>query len=104
MSNVLPVAERRYLAAFKKFRREELGATAQEILLTCLEGEARASDLARAAGVSTSAITAAVDRLEERGLVGRKHCTDDRRAVMVFLTVKGRQVLRGVFERRGVEA
>lgn len=52
----------------------------------------RMSDLAQDIHLSQSALSRAVARLERDGLVDRTLCTEDRRAVFVCLTDKGRAV------------
>ncbi|WP_227978874.1 MarR family winged helix-turn-helix transcriptional regulator [Nocardia spumae] len=52
----------------------------------------RMSDLANDIHLSQSALSRAVARLERDGLVDRTLCTEDRRAVFVCLTDKGRAV------------
>ncbi|ASF10664.1 putative MarR family transcriptional regulator [Nocardia brasiliensis NBRC 14402] len=53
-------------------------------------GDYRMSDLANDIYLSQSALSRAVARLERDGLVARTMCQDDRRAVFVCLTEKGR--------------
>lgn len=55
-------------------------------------GSYRMSDLAADIYLSQSALSRAVARLEEDGLVQRSMCNDDRRAIFVCLTDKGRKV------------
>ncbi|MGQ4598743.1 MarR family transcriptional regulator [Nocardia sp. R6R-6] len=55
-------------------------------------GDYRMSDLAGDIHLSQSALSRAVARLERDGLVRRTMCTEDRRAVFVCLTDKGRDV------------
>ncbi|MGV9412329.1 MarR family winged helix-turn-helix transcriptional regulator [Nocardia sp. NPDC003693] len=50
------------------------------------------SDLAGDIHLSQSALSRAVARLERDGLVARTLCTQDRRAIFVCLTDKGREV------------
>ncbi|QLY31204.1 MarR family transcriptional regulator [Nocardia huaxiensis] len=50
------------------------------------------SDLANDIYLSQSALSRAVARLERDGLVSRTLCTEDRRAIFVCLTDKGREV------------
>lgn len=50
------------------------------------------SDLAVDIYLSQSALSRAVARLEKDGLVNRTLCTNDRRAIFVCLTDKGREV------------
>ena len=52
--------------------------------------------------LTTGSITSAVDRLESRWLVVRKHHPTDRRIRMVDLTTKGRQLIEKAFvQHRG---
>ncbi|GAB7037536.1 MULTISPECIES: MarR family winged helix-turn-helix transcriptional regulator [Catenuloplanes] len=53
----------------------------------------RMSQLARAAALSSSAATRLVNRLEDRGLLGRYLCQDDRRGIYSELTLEGRELL-----------
>lgn len=50
----------------------------------------RISQLARAAVLSPSATTRLVNRLEDRGLLTRVLCADDRRGIYTELTTSGR--------------
>ncbi|RIJ76155.1 MarR family transcriptional regulator [Nakamurella silvestris] len=53
----------------------------------------RMQQLARAAALSSSATTRLVTRLEDRGLLTRILCVDDRRGIYTELTDAGRQLL-----------
>lgn len=53
----------------------------------------RMQQLSRAAALSHSATTRLVNRLEERGLLGRYLCEDDRRGIYTELTEAGRDLL-----------
>ncbi|AIL30052.1 MULTISPECIES: MarR family winged helix-turn-helix transcriptional regulator [Mycobacteriaceae] len=53
----------------------------------------RMQQLARATALSSSATTRLVNRLEERGLLGRFLCQDDRRGIYTELTPEGQQLL-----------
>ncbi|MFJ7905869.1 MarR family winged helix-turn-helix transcriptional regulator [Kitasatospora sp. NPDC096204] len=53
----------------------------------------RMQQLARAAALSSSATTRLVSRLEDRGLLGRYLCADDRRGIYTELTPEGRDLL-----------
>ena len=55
-------------------------------------GDYRMSDLANDIHLSQSALSRAVARLERDGLVSRSMCAEDRRAIFVCLTEKGREV------------
>ena len=69
----------------------------------------RPSDLADQIGLSRSATTRLVDRLEYDGLVERRACESDRRGTFVLLTPRGQEVfteagrvhLRGIDEHVG---
>lgn len=54
----------------------------------------RMSQLARATGLSASATTRLVNRLEDRGLITRILCVDDRRGIYTELTTQGRKTLQ----------
>ena len=56
--------------------------------------------------LASGSMTAAIDRLEERGLVVRKSTSKDRRARIVELTREGKQVAATFFEKhaRDLEA
>lgn len=47
--------------------------------------------------LASGSMTAAVDRVEKKGLVVRKSSAEDRRAKMLELTPKGRRVIEGAF-------
>jgi MarR family 2-MHQ and catechol resistance regulon transcriptional repressor len=47
--------------------------------------------------LTSGSMTAAVDRLEKRGLVERRDDPEDRRARVVHLTAEGRKVIRKLF-------
>jgi predicted ArsR family transcriptional regulator len=58
--------------------------------LKCLDyvdrmGDVTAGDLARVTGLTTGAITAAIDRLEKAGLARRERSEEDRRKVFIRL-------------------
>jgi DNA-binding MarR family transcriptional regulator len=53
----------------------------------------RMSQLARAAALSNSATTRLVNRLEDRKLIRRILCADDRRGIYTELTPAGRELL-----------
>ena len=48
--------------------------------------------------ISSGSVTAAVDRLEQQGLVERMDAPTDRRARIVHLTAKGTHLIRKLFE------
>jgi DNA-binding MarR family transcriptional regulator len=80
--------------ALEKALQEEhrIGLSEFEILDRLVDancGKYRMSDLAQDIYLSQSALSRAVARLEQDGLVKRDMCTDDRRAIYVCLTADG---------------
>ena len=59
-----------------------------------------ATALARETGLSGGAMTNRVDRLESRGLVGRRRDEQDRRGVVVSLTPRGRRKIDAAIQLR----
>ncbi len=53
--------------------------------------------------LSSGSMTAAVDRLEQSGLVERASTPDDRRARIVHLTEKGAKVIRKLFQQHAAD-
>lgn len=52
-------------------------------------GPMRVSDIAESCGMKTSAVSMALQALEERGLIAREHDASDRRVVQVTLSTAG---------------
>ena len=59
-----------------------------------------ATELARAAILTSGAMTAVLDRLEERGLLRREIDAEDRRARRITITEKGRNVINRALDQR----
>jgi MarR family transcriptional regulator, 2-MHQ and catechol-resistance regulon repressor len=74
---------------------------ALELLLH--KGPQPVNALGRRLLLTSGSMTAAVDRLERRGLVGRRPDPLDRRARVVFLTPSGRSLIRKAFERHAAD-
>jgi MarR family transcriptional regulator, 2-MHQ and catechol-resistance regulon repressor len=53
--------------------------------------------------LALGSMTAAVDRLEEKGLIIRTPARDDRRAKVLKLTPEGRRVVEAAFSRHAAE-
>ncbi len=73
----------------------EIGLSEFEILDRLVDANCaavRMSELANDIYLSQSALSRAVARLEQDGLVERKMCEDDRRGIFVGLTAKGGRV------------
>ncbi len=64
------------------------------------EGTLPMSRLADELDVSVASATGIVDRMEHRGLVERRHATDDRRVVAVHLTELGTGIFRDLAAHR----
>jgi DNA-binding MarR family transcriptional regulator len=89
---------------FKSWHRHALSLVHLNVL-TALEAEGPLpmKRLAEAMDVSDASATGIVDRMEKRGLVERRHGTEDRRVVRVHATEAGFQVFRDMaVHRRGV--
>lgn len=61
------------------------------------KGDLLVGELQRKVLKSSGGITYVVDRLEEKGLVERKPCPGDRRAVYAAITTEGQSLMDGVF-------
>lgn len=74
----------------------------QAIALRTADAEegGRVSDLARRLRIAPRSATEVVDSLEERGLVRRSPCPEDRRAVLVEVTDDGREMARQIEQAR----
>ena len=59
-----------------------------------------ATELARASILTSGAMTAVLDRLEEQGLIRRQIDGDDRRARRITITEKGRTIVDRALEQR----
>lgn len=53
--------------------------------------------------LASGSMTAAVDRLENKGLVVRKSSPNDRRATVIELTAEGKRLVDVAFERHAAE-
>src|SRR5919108_2601166 len=59
-----------------------------------------ATELARAAILTSGAMTAVLDRLEEQGLIRRDVDSEDRRARRITITEKGRTLINRALDQR----
>src|SRR5947207_15979487 len=77
---------------------ERHGLPAAQARLLCMlaAGPQRMSELAGLLGIEKAALTGLADRAERRGLVARTAVPDDRRAVSVALTPKGREATSAI--------
>ena len=53
--------------------------------------------------LASGSMTAAVDRLERKGLVVRRSAANDRRAKILELTAEGKRVVEAAFRRHAAE-
>ena len=81
-------------AAGKVDRRDPTPGTTAVVLSSAAQpGHTRPNELADRTGLTSSGVSQLLQRLEDGGLVERKPGVDDRRAVIVALTTKGRAQL-----------
>jgi DNA-binding MarR family transcriptional regulator len=92
---------RERMGAFKSWHRGALSLVHLNVV-TVIEAEGALSmgRLAEALDVSVASVTGIVSRMEQRGLVERRHGEDDRRVVLVHLTEAGARIFRDIEERR----
>jgi DNA-binding MarR family transcriptional regulator len=83
-----------------------LTASEMNVLANLADGQPRTvSEIGAAAGVRPTTLTGVLDRLEEKGLLGRAARAGDRRAVEIALTGSGARAAGRVAEAFGaVEA
>jgi MarR family 2-MHQ and catechol resistance regulon transcriptional repressor len=62
------------------------------------KGPLMITEIQNKVGLASGSMTAAVDRLEEKGFIRRKPSSSDRRAKLLELTPKGRATVKRVFE------
>lgn len=92
---MLPWDPRERIGAFKAWLRGSLSLIHLFVLTTLeTEGPLSMSHLAEALDVSVASATGIVSRMEERGLVERRHGASDRRIVQVHVTAAGADVFR----------
>lgn len=77
----------------------ELGVSDFGVLEALLhKGDLPISELGTKVLLTSSSMTAAVDRLESQGLVERKNFSGDRRTRLVSLTAKGQKLIERAFK------
>jgi len=88
---LMPMIARRILLGF--FQSVDITQTQIFTVMTLAEGAPiRLSDLSKKLNISAPTATGIIDRLEKLGYVRRIHDRNDRRAINVDLTVKGRKL------------
>lgn len=68
------------------------------VLMQCAEGMQTVRSMASAFGISKPAITRAIDKLDDLGLVRRAIDKKDRRSVNISITAKGVIFLRKLYK------
>ena len=66
------------------------------------KGPLTITEIQEKVGLASGSMTAAVDRLEKKGFLGRKPAGNDRRAKLLELTPKGRQTVKKAFDHHAV--
>ncbi len=85
--------------AERSFKAADMGLSDFVVLEMLLHrGPQKVNDIGRKIALTSGAITTAVDRVEQRGLVVRTFDPKDRRARVVKLTPKGEALIRNVFD------
>ena len=81
------------------FKADDIGLSDFVVLEMLLhKGPQKVNDIGRKIALTSGAITTAVDRVEQRGLVVRTFDPTDRRARIVKLTSKGETLIRKVYD------
>jgi len=73
-----------------------LDRASYSVLFRLVEGPARLSDLAQKVGIDISTLSRQVHHLEASGLVARTVVEEDRRAALLAVTDKGRDLVRRI--------
>ena len=91
----LGVAMRRMTRIYGEALSEHSVTPPQLYVLSCLYAEdgQKPRDLAEQVNLDTSSLTGLLDRTERSGLLRRQPDPEDRRALRIYLTDKGRQKL-----------
>lgn len=85
--------------AHRRIQSLELGVSDFGVLEALLhKGDLPINELGSKVLLTSSSMTAAVDRLESQGLVERKNDPNDRRARLVSLTGKGQKLIERAFK------
>jgi DNA-binding MarR family transcriptional regulator len=85
----------------KLWQIAELTLTQVQVLRAVREAPRTLGKLGQQVGLSATSVTRMVDRLERRGLVGRRRESDDRRLVQVHLEPAGERLLGQAKVMRG---
>ncbi len=92
------IAHALHLRVNESLKAEGISHSVEEVsilmVLNCLESPERAGLLAELLGRDISTLTRQLDGLVEAGLVSRKKCSEDGRAVIASITAKGKRLLK----------
>jgi DNA-binding MarR family transcriptional regulator len=92
---------RERMDAFRSWLKGSLSLIHLHVLTVVeADGPIPMSRLAESLDCSVASATGIVGRMEERGLVERRHASSDRRVVLVYPTDAGRAVFRDMAEHR----
>lgn len=86
---------------WKKYTK--LGFSRLEVLVLYrlnIDGQQRASELARTLAITTGGLTGITDNLVDGGYVTRERNDQDRRVVYLTVTESGREILRSLYASR----
>ena len=105
ISVIMPKIARRVLLSF--FQSIEIPPAQLFVIIILYEkGHCRFSTLSKELHIAAPTVTGIVDRLERGGFVERRHDIEDRRAINVLLTGKGKSIaqrLRATIKKRWQE-
>ena len=92
---------REFIGAFRRWHHGSLSLIHLNVLTVLeVEGPLSMSKLAESLDVSVASATGIVDRMEQRGLVERRHDLADRRVVVVHPAAGGAKVFQDMDEHR----
>ncbi|MFC2947459.1 MarR family winged helix-turn-helix transcriptional regulator [Virgibacillus sediminis] len=63
------------------------------------KGELTVKQISEAVLINTGSITYVIDKLEAKGLLKRRPCTEDRRVVYIHITDQGNQLMDEIFPK-----
>ncbi|GAB3046740.1 MarR family winged helix-turn-helix transcriptional regulator [Virgibacillus ainsalahensis] len=63
------------------------------------KGELTVKQISEAVLINTGSITYVIDKLESKGLLERRPCTDDRRVVFIHITDRGNELMDEIFPK-----
>jgi DNA-binding MarR family transcriptional regulator len=92
---------REFIAMFRRIKHGSISLIHLNVLTVLeMDGPQPMGRLAEALDVSVASMTGIVDRMENRGLVERRHDQEDRRVVLVQPTDAGKAVFTTIAETR----